>query len=59
MKTHKASKPYYIVIKNGKCVAKSKITIGRLVVTDGTVEWFDDEASFNARVLELTPPKAQ
>ena len=57
MKNYTASKPYVIVVKDGKIVHKAKIRIGGAVVTADTVEWFDDEAAFNARVAELTPKK--
>lgn len=58
MKTHIAKKPYYIVLKNGKCIAHSKIVLGRNVVTDGDVEWFDDEASYTARLAVVKPAPA-
>lgn len=57
MKTHIAKKPYYIVIKLGKILSCSKIVLGRNVVTDGDVEWFDTEADYKARLAVLNPPK--
>lgn len=57
MKTHIAAKPYYIVTKDNKFIAGSKIVLGRAVVTDGVVEWFDDEAAYKARLDVVNPPK--
>lgn len=57
MKTYKANKPFVIVVKNGKIIHKAPIRLGGAVVTDGTVEWFDTKATFDARVAELTPKK--
>ena len=57
MKTYIAQKPYYIITKDNKFVAGSKIVLGRSVVTDGTVEWFDTEAAYNTR-LNVVKPKA-
>lgn len=57
MKTYYASKPYYIVVKNGKSVANAKIVIGRTIVTDGNVEWFDTESAYKARLEVLNPKK--
>lgn len=59
MKTHFASKPYVIVVKDGKVIHASKIRSGSSVVTDGQVEWFTTELAFNTRLEELKPKKAQ
>ena len=50
MKTHIATKPYYIITKNDKFVAESKIVLGRKVVTSDKVEWFNTEAEQDARL---------
>lgn len=55
MKTFIAQKPYYIAIKNGKLIASGKIVLGRNVVTDGTVEWFDTETAYKARFDVIKP----
>lgn len=56
MKTYIAQKPFYIITKDNKFVAGSKIVLGRNVVTDATVEWFDTEAAYKAR-LDVVKPK--
>lgn len=56
MKTYTAKKPYYIVLKNDKFVTGNKIILGRSVTTDATVEWFDTEAAYKAR-LDVVKPK--
>jgi len=56
MKNYISNKPYYIVTKNDKFITGSKIVIGRNVITDGVVEWFDTEAAYNAR-LDVVKPK--
>lgn len=53
MKTYTANKPYVVVHKDGKVIHQSAIVRGRIVQTDGTVEWFDTEAAFKARLTAL------
>jgi len=55
MKNHIAQKPYYIVTKDNKFIAGSKIVLGRSVVTADTVEWFDTEAAYTARLNQVKP----
>lgn len=55
MKTYIAKKPYYIVTRGDKLITSNKIVIGRTVVTADTVEWFDTEAAYNARLSVVKP----
>lgn len=60
MKTYISQKPYYVITKDGKFIAGNKVVIGRNIVTDATVEWFDTEAAYKARlevVKSKTPAK--
>lgn len=50
MKTYTAQKEYYIIHKDGKYVAGSKVKIGRQIITDDSVEWFDNEVAYKARL---------
>ena len=55
--SYTAEKPFYIVIRDGKVIIKSKIVLGRIVSTPDKVEWFDTEEQYKARIAELEPKK--